>query len=215
LQTLDLFKKAGCATGVLAMPLLPYISETEENMCLLADNVKRVNADFMMPGGLTLRPGIQKDTFMKTIKEFYPDLQSSYEKIYSENRASGAPSLHSRNKTSHLYKEMSSQSGLPMLVPHAIFKGQVSLYEEIYLLFLQMGITYSNRGIDIKRLQNATERYRNWVVELKKPINRSRTRSYIEIDNTLRLYCKNGDINKILDNVKLGDFVRSVVEDGR
>lgn len=214
LQTLDLFKKAGCATGVLAMPLLPYISETEENMCLLADNVKKVNADFMMPGGLTLRPGIQKDTFMRTINEFYPDLKSSYEQIYSENRASGAPSLDSRNKASHLYKKMNSQSGLPMLAPHAIFKGQVSLYEEIYLLFLQMGITYSNRGIDTKRLQKATERYKNWIVELKRPINRSRTRSYVEIDNTLRLYCKNGEIDKIIDNEKLGSFVRIVVEEG-
>jgi DNA repair photolyase len=215
LQTLDLFKKAGCATGVLAMPLLPYISETEENMCLLADNVKKVNADFMMPGGLTLRPGIQKDTFMSSIREFHPDLQNPYEQIYSENRASGAPSLDSRNETSYLYKKMSAQSGLPMLIPHAVFKGQVSLYEEVYLLLLQMGIAYSNRGIDTKRLQKATEYYKNWIVELKRPINRSRNRSYKEIDDTLRLSCNNGKIGKILNNEKLGNFVRKVVvEDG-
>lgn len=215
LQTLDLFKKAGCATGVLAMPLLPYISETEENMCLLADNVKKVNADFIMLGGLTLRPGIQKDTFIRSIREFYPAMQGSYEKIYSENRASGAPSLDSRSKTSHLYKKMSSQSGLPMLVPHAIFKGQVSLYEEVYLLLLQMAVTYSNRGTDTKRLQKATDRYKNWIVELKRPINRSRTRSYVEIDDTLCLFCNNGEINKILDNEKLGNFVRKVVVEGK
>jgi DNA repair photolyase len=213
LQTLDMFKKAGCATGVLAMPLLPFISETEENMCLLSNNVKNVNVDFMMPGGLTLRPGIQKDTFMKTIQDFYPNLQSTYEQIYSENRASGVPSFDSRDKTSHLYQKMSLQSGLPMLVPHAIFKGQVSLYEEVYLLLQQIGITYSNRRTDIKRLQKATKRYEDWVIGLKRPINRSRLRSYVEIDETLRLYCKNGHINNIFDNEKLGNFVKKVVEE--
>jgi DNA repair photolyase len=214
LQTLDLFKKAGCATGVLAMPLLPQISETEENMCSLADSVKNVNVDFMMPGGLTLRPGIQKDTFMKSIQEFYPHLQSVYENIYSENRASGAPSFSSRNKASHLYQKMNLQSGLPMLVPHAIFKGQVSLYEEVYLLLLQMGVTYSNKGSDTKRLQKATERYKNWIVELRRPINRSRSRSYRQIDDTLRLFCNNGEIDNVLDNEKLGGYVSVVVGEG-
>jgi len=89
LEMIKAFKKAGMYVGVLAMPFIPFISDTDENMQSLFKKLKSLNVDFIMPGGLTLRPGRQKDVFMELIKREYPGHLKGIEEIYKENRQSG------------------------------------------------------------------------------------------------------------------------------
>lgn len=211
LKTLYRFKQAGCFTGVLAMPFLAGISETRENMSSLALKIRQTGADFLMPGGLTLRPGVQKETFLCCIQKNYPELTQMYKEIYSEERASGNSSFLWREKTASLYQEIQSLSGLPSEIPHYVYRDIVPVYEEIYLLLAQLQILYKNHRSAIKRLEQAFHRYREWVVIQKKPVNRSPKRSYEEIAQLLRQVCRDGAISEILGNHKLAEFISEVV----
>lgn len=211
LDTLKQFNDAGCSTGVLAMPLLPFITESRENMNQLASIVKSTGADFMIPGGLTLRPGVQKDTFITVINSNFNHLAADYNQIYSENRPSGAPSLFWRKKTSVLYKEMLDISGLPSQIPHQVYRDIVPVYEEVFLLLEEMKNAFGCKGVDTKPLQIASDRYRMWLTENKRPVNRSRKRSYSELEGLLRLVCSNDTISEIISNKKLGNFIKEVV----
>lgn len=211
IKTLFEFKKSGCSTGILAMPLLPFVTECEENAFALSSVANNVGADFFMPGGLTLRPGVQKETFLDCISRNFPDLKEKYIQIYSENRQSGSPAFFWRKKTAMLYEKMIAASGRPSEIPHYIYRNIVPLYEEVHLLFSQMQIAYQKNNTDTKRLQKASELFREWVLVNRKPINRSRKRCYDELDELLCRSCEDGTISTILDNEKLGRFVKDVV----
>lgn len=80
MNVLSKFSKAGLSTGLLAMPFLPYITETEDNIITLFKQAKEAGVDFVMPSGLTLRPGIQKEGYFKLIEEHYPAHLDAYKK---------------------------------------------------------------------------------------------------------------------------------------
>lgn len=69
LKTLERFARAGLATGVLAMPLLPEITDSSKALEGLARTVGDTGARCLIPGGLTLRPGRQKEFFLSRLAE--------------------------------------------------------------------------------------------------------------------------------------------------
>ena len=211
LETLQRFKDAGCSTGVLVMPLLPCITETEMNLDALIDAVSQVGVDLFMPGGLTLRPGIQKETFLNTLRLYSPELIDKYEQIYAKNLPSGAQSSFWRARIQLLYQRAIKRSGVSPVIPHTIFKGHVSLYEEVYLVLSLMKIAYEYRGVDTRRLTKAIELYRGWVIEKRKPISRSRKLSFDLVDAALKNICTSDEIRTIVQNEKTAEFIKSIV----
>ncbi len=75
-------KAAGLCAGVLAMPLLPYLVDTEDNLRRLFSSLAEIGVDFVVPGSLTLRPGRQKEGFLKTIAEYFPGDLPHYLHLY-------------------------------------------------------------------------------------------------------------------------------------
>ncbi|MBI4979500.1 MAG: radical SAM protein [Spirochaetes bacterium] len=213
LETLRRFKDAGCSTGVLAMPLLPYITETEKNIDALTDAVIQAGVDFFMPGGLTLRPGIQKDTFMKTVQRCYPGFTAEYERIYANSLSSGAPDRQWMKRNQPLYQRAIMRSGVSPVVPHTVFRGLVQIYEEVFLVLSLMKTAYEYRGVDTRRLSRAIGLYRNRVSEVRKPIPRSRSLSFDTVDRELAAICKSGEIRGVVQNEKTAAFITSIVLD--
>ncbi|MDD3052135.1 MAG: radical SAM protein, partial [Candidatus Cloacimonetes bacterium] len=97
LRVLSEFSKQGIPVGVLMMPLLQGISDTDTNVNELLFKIAEIGVDFIVPGSLTLRPGIQKNTFSSVIERHYPQLIDEYRLLYAENRASGNSILSYRN----------------------------------------------------------------------------------------------------------------------
>ncbi|MCK4757865.1 MAG: hypothetical protein KAS67_05395 [Thermoplasmata archaeon] len=92
-ETLVALHKEGIHTGIWAMPLLPWIADTDENMDAIFMRAKKAGVEWMLADGLTLKPGRQKDQFMRVIGEYYPDLLPKYEKLYSNNNKWGIPDI--------------------------------------------------------------------------------------------------------------------------
>lgn len=85
--------QAGIFTGILMMPLLPYLTDTPENVLAIIRQAKECNARFIYPlFGLTLRNG-QREYFYQKLEELFPGqrLQEKYIHRYSPSYACHSP----------------------------------------------------------------------------------------------------------------------------
>jgi DNA repair photolyase len=215
LDMLRKFKAAGCRVGVLAMPLLPHITDTTENVHALWKELADIGVDFIMPGGLTLRPGIQKETFLESLQQFSSDLVPAYRHIYREDRPSGAPAADYYTGVQKQNAAVIQQYGIPCEVPHMTYRNLLPLYDEVYLLLSHMVSLYRVRGIDTRRLESSLRRFVKWFMEYKREFNRHRSQHYTALEDLVRDNCRIGTIEEVLENRKLASFVSQVVLERR
>ena len=213
LETLRLFRKKGIAVGVMAMPLLPFISDGEQDIRALVETLKDAGAAFVMPGGLTLRPGRQKDFYMEHLAAYVPDLVERYREIYAEERQSGACTKRYRDSLSARFASAFKDTGLPFLLPHGLYRDAVPLYDELYLLLLHMAELYSARGVPTAGLKSATRHYADWLVTKKRTFNRKRSLRQQDLEEETRALFAAGEAGLLLENAKLAGFLRAVAMD--
>ncbi|TVQ21305.1 MAG: radical SAM protein [Spirochaetaceae bacterium] len=216
IDALRAFRDAGCATGVLAMPLLPGITDTDDNLGRLYDQLARIGVDFVQPGELTLRPGRQKRWFMERLADGYPGLIAEYDRLYAEERASGAPIAAYRTATASRALRHNRRVGIPFLPPHSIYRGVLHRYDEVNVLIHHMLDLYRAIGADVGRLRSAAGRYTEWLVERKARYNRRPSSRYDGLDAELIAACSGSaipDIGDIVQNARFADLLRSVVID--
>jgi hypothetical protein len=163
-----------------------------------------------MPGGLTLRPGRQKEHFLRVLAKSRPDLLPLYTELYKENNPSGAPL---KSYDAGLYRKclrLSRKYRLPYLVPHRIYQGRLHLYDEISVLLRHMEELYRTRGIDTNRLKLSNRKYHEWLTGRKKLYNRKRSWMYMDLDGELIEAIKRKRFETIIGNKKLSRFIEAV-----
>ena len=215
IETLRRYKEAGCHTGVLAMPLLPGISDTEENIDALFSMLSDVGVDFIMPGGLTLRPGRQKDFYLSRIRQAFPDLTDTYLELYGENRESGAPLSAYSARLAATCRHANERHNIPSLVPHHVYRNRLHIYDELNVLLHHMVELYDAKRIDTKPLKSGLRNYLAWLTDKKKEYNRRRSMSYRKLDWELKELFTTGRIAEVVANHKLADFMKEIALDRR
>ncbi|MHA1198074.1 MAG: radical SAM protein [Candidatus Heimdallarchaeaceae archaeon] len=75
-------RKEGIHSGIYSYPSLPFIGDTNENIEAIYNRAKEVDAEFIYCGGLTLKPGRNKNQFMNTIGKHFPEFHPKYSKLY-------------------------------------------------------------------------------------------------------------------------------------
>jgi len=211
LKTITEFKKRGMHVGVLAMPFIPYISDTYENIHKLVGHLKELNVDFIIPGELTLRPGKQKDIFMNVIKDKFPNLYSKFNDLYGENRQSGIPIYSYRENVTKRIANVLSEFSIPALVPHYVYQDNFPIYDEIYILLTHLTELYSKRGINTYELEQGLKGYTNWLLREKKSFNRRRNLDYKKLEQRLLFLIYSDGLKSILKNEKLSNFIKEIV----
>ena len=107
----------GIYCGVLLMPVLPWITDTEENILEIVRLAHENGAKFIYPGfGVTLRTG-QREYFYAQLDARFPGLRARYEKRYGERYSCGSP------KAKQLYArfaEACSDLGLRYKMPSIV-----------------------------------------------------------------------------------------------
>lgn len=210
LETLRAFRARGCVVGVMAMPLLPFISDGEQDVRALVQVLKDAGAAFVMPGGLTLRPGRQKDFYMAHLAEAYPGLVDSYREMYAEERPSGACTRGYRDGLAERVAASVRDAGVPFLLPHARYRGQVPLYDELHLLLQHMAELYAARHVPVGSLKSAIRRYADWLLDRKKVFNRKRSLRQEDLEDETRALFTSDAAVALLKNEKLAGFLRAV-----
>ena len=211
LEALRAFKEAGCATGVLAMPILPGVGDAPEEVSRLYDTLAETGVDFIQAGGLTLRPGRQKEYYLRRLERSYPVHLPLYDELYRENRPSGAPIAAYTRRLARMFLREHARIGLPYLMPHHIYARHLATYDEASVLLQHMAELYRANDIDTSPLRAATKRFFAWLGPRKREYNRHRSWDYRNLSEEL---LAPGHLEELLDNPRLAEFLRQVLVEG-
>ena len=91
LEALKLLRSEGIRGGVMAMPIVPFIGDSHENMGEIAYHCKDHEAEFVLFSGMTLKPGRQKNHFLRMVGKHFPDKLNDIMACYSNNNKYGVP----------------------------------------------------------------------------------------------------------------------------
>ena len=104
LEIVQKLHEIGITVGVTAIPLLPYISDSEKDMGELVKTAAGVGADFVIVDTLNFR-GEARDRFMEFLKSYDPDLVPKYEELYQTNYCDKNYASVKRRYANRLVKE--------------------------------------------------------------------------------------------------------------
>jgi len=211
LKTLKAFKDRGMNVGVLAMPILPYLTDHPDQLTQMTKNYKDIGVDVVMPGSMTLRPGVNKNVYFNVIEEHFPHLLKKYHALYSENRQSGSPKNSYANKVHSTFGNIITSHEIPVRIPHRLYKNRMPVYDEVYILMTHMIGIYDHRGVNVDSLVLARKNYANWLKDQKTYYNRRRNLSFDELESKVINMIENNTIMTLFNNQKLLDFFKKVV----
>ncbi|MGD9910420.1 MAG: radical SAM protein [Candidatus Izemoplasmatales bacterium] len=84
-------KENGIVTGILMMPILPFINDTLENIDGMIFQANRAKADYIYPFfGVTLR-NIQRDYYYQQLDILFPGLKTKYQQTYHNQYECDSP----------------------------------------------------------------------------------------------------------------------------
>ena len=112
LKIMNKYSDAGFKTGIINMPTLPFLSDSEEDIEIMVKTAKKYGAHYVLYGGLTLygdAPDDCKTVYYNFLEENYPDLVHEYEKLF---KGLNAPSKRYQNHLNLKYKEISNKYGI-------------------------------------------------------------------------------------------------------
>jgi DNA repair photolyase len=80
------FHDAGCRTGVLIMPVIPFLTDSEKNLRGIYELARNNKVNMVLPGTLHLR-GSTREPFMKMVRNSFPEQYTRINKLYSGSNA--------------------------------------------------------------------------------------------------------------------------------
>ena len=81
LETLQRVKEAGFHTGIAYIPVLPFISDSNEQLEEMVKTAREFDADYIFVGALTLY-GEGKKPYFKVLEKHFSELSSEYKKLF-------------------------------------------------------------------------------------------------------------------------------------
>lgn len=211
LEVVRAFRAAGIPVCILAMPLLPYIADTDEKASKLFSTLADLGVNCIVPGGLTLRPGRQKETYLDVISQHYPHLRAEYRKLYREARPSGACLAFYSKDVMQRMGRLLAPMNIPLGLPHNLYKNLLPIYDEVLVLMGHMEYLYANRGISVAALRSSRAKYADWLKNEKKSFNRKRSMPYRALEAKLRDMAETNGLMNVIANEKLARFLRQII----
>lgn len=90
-RALNILAEGGIYCGVLMMPVLPFINDTEENINGLLEKAAESGARFVYPAfGMTLRDG-NREYYYEKLDQLFPGLKEKYIKKYGNRYSCSSP----------------------------------------------------------------------------------------------------------------------------
>lgn len=85
LRAISALKEHGIASGLYLVPVIPFLSDTDDAIEAAVAAAQRAGADFVVFGGMTMKEGRQKEHFIAQLRKHYPSVVEEVLGLY-ENR---------------------------------------------------------------------------------------------------------------------------------
>lgn len=102
LETVKQLREAGIEAGIFMAPILPYLTDTPEELQEFVDTVPSYNPCYVIPSYLRLSTAEVKVWFFATLEQTYPELLARYARLY---RHSGYIPSEYREEKMYFIKE--------------------------------------------------------------------------------------------------------------
>lgn len=90
-KAVKMLADAGLYAGILLMPLLPFINDTQENVAAIVQEAAKAGAKFIYPAfGVTLRQN-QRAHFYEKIDELFPGIKQKYVQTFGDSYNCSSP----------------------------------------------------------------------------------------------------------------------------
>lgn len=192
LRLLRRAKELGLGVGAMAMPVLPGISDQPAHVTELVAACAEAGADFLLYGGLTLRPGVQKEKYLAVLAEHHPEHLAGYRAVYGRELPSGAPDPRYSARVEERFRVALGRQRLPARPPRALFTGQLPLYAEVAVLLEHREHERQLRRLPRAGLATAGAAIQAWARD--ELVRRRRGGNYREVEDELRRRLLDGSL---------------------
>ncbi len=151
LEILGRLRAEGIPAGIFLMPLIPGVSDSEEAVAAVFERAGALGLEYVIPAGMTLKGGRQRDHFLGVLDRFDPSLRPLYERLYTENRW-GAPQGEGARASENRVNRVAAASAIPKRIPAACFPPAMDPRWRARVMLSQMD--------DMSRLHGLGGRYR-------------------------------------------------------
>ncbi|KZX16899.1 radical SAM superfamily protein [Methanobrevibacter cuticularis] len=90
LKAIKTLKSEGFLVGAVLMPILPYLTDTEEALEATFSKFKKMGVDYVIYGGLTLFGNNNRDSrvrYYNMIENYYPDILKKTKRLFGKREA--------------------------------------------------------------------------------------------------------------------------------
>ncbi len=145
LDTMSRFVAAGVPTGMFLMPVIPGVTDSAVAIGEAVRRAAEIGASFVVFGGMTLKPGRQKDYFDAAMTRLFPEILEKYPKIYRGDRWGGAvPAYYHRIE--HRFTEAARIHRMWRRIPPRLFTNVCDANDRIQVILEQL--EYLQRAVD-------------------------------------------------------------------
>lgn len=190
-------KALGIRTGVLLLPVIPYISDSPAEIERIYQKAVVAKVDFLMPGGMTLKTGRQKDYFLQRIRDNYPPALAKIEQLYASNDRYGRATSSYYARIDQIFDQFSRQYKIPFRIPQELFHGAMPIYSEAAMLLAHIGDFLQAKGITRKAYGAAGYAIQKWAFEQKKKTGRRKDFHFSKIEADFRDSIASGTIKQL------------------
>ena len=113
-RAMGILSTAGILTGITLMPVLPWITDSVENIVDIISKAKEAGCKYIIPSfGVTLRDR-QREYYYNKLDEHFSGLSDKYRKKYKNYYSAGVPGY---NKLKKVFYEKCAEAGIATKIP--------------------------------------------------------------------------------------------------
>jgi DNA repair photolyase len=121
LRTIAHLKREGIACGMFLLPVIPFVTDTQELIEETLRKASEAGVDFVIFGGMTLKEGRQKTHFYDLIEKTRPELVEKYSQIYKGDPWGNATTEY-YNSINTVFNQTAKTHKMPRRMPPRLFK---------------------------------------------------------------------------------------------
>lgn len=146
LEAMRTIKSKGIPTAMFLMPVLPFITDTTEQLTMSIQAATDVGADYIIFGGLTLKPGRQRAFYYSILEKLKPDLLPAYERIYGHN-PTGAGNESITHELHRRFHRIVKNKKLPVRMPLEYYSDILDSKDRLIVILEQIDYMLKLRNV--------------------------------------------------------------------
>lgn len=189
LEAMKKIAAEGILTGVIFMPIIPYITDSKKQLEDTIKASKEYGAKYVLAASMTTRD-LQSERFYETLKKHYPDLEKKYKLLYIKGYQPHGRYLKDMFRNiSRICREHDIQQYIPRYIPNIELKSNIEISTDLFLISYFLGI---------KGERYKAEKYRKLAQAIE------------DLEESIQDIYEEGKLNKIMG---MGKEPKEVIEE--